>query len=148
MATEDTGQVRQTSHPIFECQYEVLGSAFAEVMGDNSFLGISIISVLLSRYDNNHDNYIKPKKAIRKCESTRQTTISGVFLCSKHIYTHHTLCSKQCETLFIAQNICSTNYVWCELCVAPSRWPFLGEGIKPGTEQNGMEWNGTGSNIY
>ena len=76
-------------------------------MGDNVFISISIISVLLSQCDNNHDNYMKCvmnikqykkectlthyhaktpvclKKAIEKCESTRQATrqatISGCF---------------------------------------------------------------------
>ena len=42
------------------------------MLGDNVFTEISTISVLLSRYDNNHDNYMKGVKQYKKeCTLTR-----------------------------------------------------------------------------
>ena len=87
-------------------------------MGDNVFIGILIISVLLSRYDNNHNNYMKdvmnikhakktvhlhmyyhakvpvfPKKALEKCESTRQATYFRVFFCAASKSSPHIICA-------------------------------------------------------
>ena len=43
---------------------------------------------------------VAPKKAVEKCESTRQATVSGCFS-AQQAYPHHTLYYKQCENALV-----------------------------------------------
>ena len=62
------------------------------VLGDN-VIGISIISVLLSQYDNNHDNYIKGITNKKQHKKSVTYILLFVFLCCKHIITTHSAIS-------------------------------------------------------
>lgn len=62
-------------------------------MDDNVTIGISIISVLLSQYDNNHDNYIKGITNKKQHKKSVTYILLFVFLCCKHIITTHSAIS-------------------------------------------------------